>query len=493
MRPAHFVPALLLPLLAPPAGAQSVESAIEQLLAAPAAQRAVWGIHAVNLATGRTIYQRNANVPLTPASNTKLFSTALALLRLGPDYRFETRVLAARMPDADGRLSGDLILAGGGDPTLSARAIPYQKGPIQGDPLAPLAALADQVVQAGVRVVEGDIVGDDTRWPWTPFPDGWSVGDIPWEYGAPVSALTVNDNALRLIIRPPKQAGESVEVTLSPAVDHFTIHNTVRVAQGAERKISVDRLPGSRVLMIGGSTPPGTGAATEIIAVDDPALFAAEALAHLLRERGIVIQGAVRAAHRLPGRAASPGSGFVLARRQSPPLMETLRVINKVSQNLHAEIVLREVGLFRQGEGSATAAQKEMTAFLSSLGVDKGEHSFEDASGLSRRTLVTPAAITTLLRFLHGGEFGDLFAATLPAGGEDGTLASRFRAVRNAGAIRAKTGSISHVSALSGYVVDGSVRRIAFSIVVNGFTAPASEIRSILDKIAVVIQQEGLR
>ena len=487
----HLLPLLL---LVSTVRAQTLGSSIDQILATPVAQRAVWGIHAVDLATGQTLYQRNAGLPLAPASNTKLFSTALGLLRLGPDYRFETRVLATRAPDAKGRLDGDLVLAGGGDPTLSARVIPYQKGPINGDPLAALAELADQIVQAGVRVIEGDLIGDDTRWPWTPYPEGWTVGDVVWEYGAPVSALTLNDNAMRLTIRPPKKAGESAEVTLNPPVDHFTIHNTVRVAAGAERKITVDRLPGSRVLLIGGSTPPATGAATEIIAVDDPALFAAQALAQLLRDRGVVLQGSVRAAHRLAGRAIEPEpAGLVLARRVSPPLAETLRVINKVSQNLHAEIVLREVGHVRRGEGSAAAAQKEMSEFLTVLGVDKFDHSLEDGSGLSRRTLVTPVAITTLLRFVHQGEFGEIYAGTLPIGGEDGTLASRFRGVRNAASVRAKTGSISHVAALSGYALDATTRRIAFSIVANSFTAPSAEIRSLLDKIAAVIQQEGIR
>ena len=486
----QFLPLLL---LCRAAGAQSIESAIEQILATSAAQRAVWGIHAVDLATGRVLYQRNAGIPLAPASNTKLLSTALGLLRLGPDYKFETRVLATRAPDAQGRLAGDLVLLGGGDPTLSARAIPYQIGPVQGDPLEPLAELADQIVQSGVGIVTGDLIGDDTRWPWIPYPDGWTVDDTIWEYGAPLSALTLNDNSIRLTIRPPKKPGETAEVTLNPPVDHFTIHNTVRVAAGAERKIIVNRLPGSRVLLISGSTPPAAGAVTELIAVDDPALFAAQALAQLLRDRGVVLQGSVRAAYRLPGRPPSEPEGLVLARRVSPPLIETLRVINKVSQNLHAEIVLREVGRVRQGEGTADAGQKEMTGFLTSLGIDKLDLALEDGSGLSRRTLVTPAAITTLLRFLHQSEFGDSYASTLPIGGEDGSLASRFRGVRKASTVRAKTGSISHVSALSGYTTDGTTRRIAFSIVVNNYTAPSAEIRQLLDKIAVVIQQEGIR
>jgi D-alanyl-D-alanine carboxypeptidase/D-alanyl-D-alanine-endopeptidase (penicillin-binding protein 4) len=473
--------------------AQTLNDSIGKLLEAPAAQRAVWAVHAVDLATGRVIADQNAGVPMTPASNTKLYSTALGLLRLGPDYRFETRVFGPAQPGADGRLRGDLRLAGGGDPTLSARVIPYQKGPIDGDPLRPLAELADQIVQSGVRVVEGDLIGDDSRWPWQPFPEAWSIGDMVWEYGAPVSALVLNDNAVALHIRPGKSPGDTAAITVNPPVEHFTIFNSLRTVAGAQRKISVDRLPASRVLQVSGVAAPNGGAASQLIAIDDPALFAAEALAQLLRARGVVIQGAVRARHRMPGVAYAEPEGVVLARRVSPPLVETLRVINKVSQNLHAEMVLREVGRVRKNEGTADAAQQEMTEFLTGLGVDSKDYNLEDGSGLSRRTLVTAATTTTLLRYMHQSAQRDTFWSLLPIAGEDGSLASRFRGVRNAAEIRAKTGSVSHVAALAGYAGADPDHRVAFSIMVNNYTAPSSEIRSLIDKIAVAILEEGKR
>ncbi|WP_321470962.1 D-alanyl-D-alanine carboxypeptidase/D-alanyl-D-alanine-endopeptidase [uncultured Paludibaculum sp.] len=473
--------------------AQSLDEKVSQLLAEPAAQRAVWGIHVVDLASGNSVYARNAGIPMTPASNTKLLSTVLSIARLGPDYRFETRILAANPPDSTGRITGDLRLVGGGDPTMSARDIPYKKGRIEGDPLKPLAELADKIVQAGVRAIDGDIIGDDTRWPWLPYPDGWTMDDTIWEYGAPVSALTINDNALDLRIRPGRKPGETAEITLTPSVEYYTIHNTLKTQAGAPRNITVDRQPNSHVLLIGGTAAPNGGAATQLIAIDDPATFAAQALAELLRARGVTIRGSVRAAHRLPGQPYQAAVGFELAKRVSPPLIEILKIVNKVSQNLDAEIVLREVGFVKKKEGTADAAHEEMTEFLMGLGLDRKDFALADGSGLSRRTLASPTTFTTVLRYMHNSPWREDFRDLLPIAGEDGTLSSRFRGFDRVTAIRAKTGSISHVAALSGYAGEDDGKRLAFSIIANNYTASSAEIRSIIDKIAVAILEEGNR
>lgn len=475
------------------APAQTLDERIASILSAPAARGATWGIHAVSADSGAVLYSRNASSPLTPASNTKLFTTAFGLLKLGPDYRFETRVLAAARPDPQGVLHGDLRLVGGGDPTLSARRIPYEKGPIEGDPLAPLALLADQIAAAGVRVINGDLIGDDTRWPHEPYPGGWAIGDMPWDYGAPVSALTLNDNSLTLTVRPGKAPGDPATVTLVPPVEYFTLRNTLRTLPGAERRISIDRAPASRVLEISGTAPPNSAALTDYLAVDDPAAFTAEAFAQLLRARGISIRGRVLAAHRPSGVPYSEPAGVVLASRHSPPLVETLKVIDKVSQNLHAEMVLREIGRATRGEGTAQAAHKEIAAWLESLGADKRDFDFEDGSGLSRRTLVSPQTVTAVLRALHLSEHREAFRGLLPIAAEDGTLSSRFRGEKQAALVRAKTGSISHVAALSGYAGDDPARRIAFSVIVNGATAPSFAVRTLIDKIVIALLEEGNR
>ncbi len=474
-----------------PVSAQSLAERIEKILATPAAAGSTFGIQAVQLSTGRILYSRNAQSALTPASNTKLFTTALALTRLGPGYRFETKVLSSQAPDPQGRLTGDLILLGGGDPTLSARRLPYQKGPIEGDPLAPLSGLADQLVAAGLRVVSGDLIGDDTRWPFEPFPGGWAVGDMPWDYGAAVSALCLNDNTQTISVRPGKAAGDPAVISLSPPVEYYTLRNTFRTAAGLPGRLNIRRKPASRILEISGTASPKAGPLSELLGIDEPAAFIAEAFAQLLRDRGVTIQGRVAARHRASGTPYVEPAGIVLARRQSAPLVETLRVIDKISQNLHAEMALREVGFTASGEGTAEAAQKEMSAWLEGLGVRKEEFDLEDGSGLSRRTLVTPNAVTTLLTAMHNGEHRETYRSLLPIGGEDGSLSSRFKGAPQASLIRAKTGSVAHVNALSGYAGDDPSTRIAFSIIVNGSTASSTAIRSIIDKIALAILDAG--
>jgi D-alanyl-D-alanine carboxypeptidase/D-alanyl-D-alanine-endopeptidase (penicillin-binding protein 4) len=469
---------------------------IDRILdASPAARRAHWGIHVVDLATGRTLYARNENRFFVPASNAKLFSTALALLRLGADYRFRTSVIAQRAPDAAGRLAGDLILYGGGDPTLSGRPLPYQHKAAPGDPLAPIDELAAQLVARGLRRVDGDLVGDDSAYLWDPYPDGWAQNDTIWEYGAPASALAVNDNAISLAIRPGARTGDPARISPSPPLEYYQIENRLRTVEKGERRIRLDRPAGSRELRIWGTIPHGGEASTLLVAIDDPALYAALALGDALERRGVVIAGRTLARHRPldevddPARGAPhpPPAGVELARRDSPPLVETLRVVNKISQNLQAELVLREVGRARRGVGSRQAGLEELKSLLAEAGAAAGDFHFEDGSGLSRLTLITPALTTRLLRFIHATPHGREWLDLLPVGGEDGTLASRFDGQPAGRLIRAKTGSLSHVSALAGYAGRGGRPALAFSLLVNNYNAPASEIRRVIDKIGLAL------
>jgi serine-type D-Ala-D-Ala carboxypeptidase/endopeptidase (penicillin-binding protein 4) len=470
------------------------------LRSSPAARRAFWGIQVVAASTGARLFETNPARLFLPASNAKLFTTALALMRLGPDYRFETSIRSDDKPDAAGRIAGDLRLVGGGDPILSARVIPYQKGPNPGDPLQAIDALAAQTAASGVRRIEGDIVGDDTAWVWEPYPDGWAQDDAVWDYGAPVSALCVNDNIFSLRLRA---SGTLASVTLSPPLEFYDIDNRVRAGPGLATKVRVERLPGSGQLRLWGTLGSDPASETQmLLAIDEPALYAARALAEALARRGIVIAGRPAARHRyaneLPagdptrldagGSAASP-SGFALARRASPPLVELLRVIDKVSQNLHAEMVLREVGRIRRGSGTRDAGLDEEAQFLSEAGILGDEFHFSDASGLSSSDMVTPEAVVKLLRYMHRTPLRDTWVSLLPVGGEDGTLATRFAGAAAARRIHAKTGSLSQVAALSGYIDSRTRGTLVFSILVNNFNAPASEIRAIIDRIALMLAE----
>jgi D-alanyl-D-alanine carboxypeptidase/D-alanyl-D-alanine-endopeptidase (penicillin-binding protein 4) len=437
------------------------------------------GIHVVELASGKTIYRRNEDRLFLPASNAKLFTTALALLRLGPDHRFTTQIV---------REGGDLVLSGGGDPSLSGRVFPYQKDSPMGPSLQAIEALADQAIAAGIVRVDGDIVGDDRLFPWAPYAPSWTQDDALREFGAPVSALSVNDNAIALFIRPGAHAGDPAELSLDPALEYYAIDNRiVTVSRGSEAKIRIARQPGSRQLLIWGSIAAGHAAFVEPLAIDDPALYAACALYDALTRRGVAIAGSPVVRHRISTDDYEAPQGAVVASRTSPPLMHLLQTMDKVSQNLFAELMLREVGRESRRQGTREAGLEELNALLVELGSTKDESRLEDGSGLSRNAMITPRLMTRLLVFMHGTRYRDDWLSLLPAGGQDGTLQHRLCCMADGKGIRAKTGSLSRALALSGYADSKSRGRLAFSIIVNDFSAPQAEVRAWIDKIATAL------
>jgi serine-type D-Ala-D-Ala carboxypeptidase/endopeptidase (penicillin-binding protein 4) len=474
-----------------PAVRMSAAKRIQALLSTPAAKNARWGIHAVNLKSGRVLFELHANEQFTPASNTKLFSTALAMERLGPAHRFTTTIRAAQAPDANGVIHGDLRLVGGGDPTLSGRAYPYQKDAERASPLEPMEQLARQLVDRGVREVRGDIVGDDRLYVWAPYPEGWTLDDSIWDYGAPVSALPFNDNTFTLSLRPAPTAGALSLLSLNPPVVPFVIDNRVTTSAAGQSQVQLDRVPGSRQVRLYGTVALQSRGVRQTLAVDDPALYAAFVLRDVLTRRGIRVDGQPVALHRwTKDEPFDPMSGVELARRSSPPLTEVARVVNKVSQNLHAEILLREVARVKRNEPTREAGLKELTSFLTEIQATPKSFHFEDGSGLSRRTLIAPSTITRLLAHMDRRPYASDWDSLLPIAGEDGTLSTRFEQSKNAATIHAKTGTLATASALSGYLTTRRGVRLAFSIIANNHTIPSSEIRKVLDRIALALVED---
>jgi D-alanyl-D-alanine carboxypeptidase/D-alanyl-D-alanine-endopeptidase (penicillin-binding protein 4) len=487
---------LFLALALSTASAADLKTRIDELLSKTSAvANAFTGLQVVSLANGRVLYEHNPDRLFTPASNMKLFTTALALIRLGPQYRFKTQIGAETPIDADGTLAGDLVFVGGGDPTLSGREYPYQYHPGSqagaNYSFRTVEELADQLVARGLKRVDGDVVGDDRRYVWEPRVEGWSNGDALWEYGAPVSALILNDNSFAVTIRPSAHAGDLAHIALSPNFEYFSIDNRVNTETGGIRKLGMDRGTSGRQLHIAGVIPVGDGGMTELLAVDDPAVYAAEVLRDALLRRGIVVRGKAIARHRFsdesPDLGQPPTLRVVLAEKTSPPLSEILRVVDKVSQNLHAEVMLREVGLASGKSASREGGLAEMQEFLTSAGISKDAYRFSDGSGLSRSTLASPAAITKLLAYMYKSANRELWMSLLPVAGVDGTLATRFQNHPEAQAIRAKTGSLSHVRAMSGYAETPRYGPVAFSFLVNNFDAPNLEISHFLDQVGVAL------
>lgn len=462
----------------------------ELLSSTPGAARTHWGVQVVQVETGATLAELNAQQYFVPASNLKLYSGALALMRLGADYRFSTSIRR----DAN----GDLRLVGGGDPSMSARAYPYAKGPDPGQPLAAIEAMADALVAQGLKQVAGDVVGDDSRWVWSPYPEGWAVDDTIYESGAPVSALTLNDNTMDVTVTPGAAVGDLARLTWKPALEYFAIDNRV-VTEAGERQLELFRDGPGQLRLVGRIAPGGPGR-TITVAVDDPAQFAATALYDALTRRGVVIRGRPLARHRAPSRNGSPSSradeGELLWQRQSPPLSELLGVLEKVSQNLHAEMILREVAWQTAGDGALGTGLAELKKLLGEIGIAPDDYDLRDGSGLSRMSLVTPQTTVKLLQYLHQSPHRGLWLNVLPVGGVDGTLENRFKSKglpardRARGElVRAKTGSLAHINALAGFIESKTHGRLAVAIMANSSQVPSAEIRAAIDKLCVELSK----
>lgn len=485
---------------------------IEAVLSRPDLQRGFWGIEVVSLENGRVLYSLNSDKLFTPASNTKLFTTSAAMALIGGQYTSRTTVETRGALDANGRLHGNVALVGRGDANLSGRELPYNlRTERTGDPTAILEDLAEQVVKAGVKSVDGDVVADDSYFAFERYGQGWSQDDLVWGDGAPVSALTVNDNVEFVNILPANRAGEPALVTLKPAVDYFRVDNRILTTPpGTGRRIFINREPGSTVLTLWGNMPVGDDGADEALAIEDPAEFAAKIFRHLLEARGVVVSGQSVTRHTdlaslstFSVTASAPMHGgeeplqlpppqpLVLASHESQPLIDDLTVINKVSQNLHAEILLRLLGRERGTWGTSEGGLEVLRGFLTQAGISPNEYAFYDGSGLSRQNLVTPHAIVKLLEYIHTQPWGENFRSTLPVGGVDGTLFDRFRDPRLHGRVDAKTGSLDGVKSLSGYAQTDRGEKVAFSILTNNFNLPGRDVVEAIDGVVRAIVEDG--
>src|SRR5437868_13913260 len=440
---------LALPASAAPKIAQgSLKKQIEQILSEPDLSRGFLGVQIVSVRTGKTLYLQNAEKLFTPASNTKLFTTAASLALIGPDYKFRTTVETNGLLDKHGRLSGDLLLVGHGDPNLSGRELPYDLRTQRNDhPIQALEALADALVQKGVKYVDGDIVADDSYFAFERYGEGWSQDDLVWADGAPVSALTINDNVVFVNILPADRPGERAFVSVTPFADYYHIDNRIITTPGGTgRKIFINRQPGSTVLTLWGNMRLDDVGANEALAIEDPAKFAAQLFRSLLERRGIAVYGSQRTHHTelaslstfsvttiAPSRGGNDSQSrpmtnqsLVLASYESKPLVEDVQVINKVSQNLHAEILLRLLGREKGTAGTVEGGLEVLRGFLTQAGIPNDQYLFYDGSGLSRQNLVTPHAVVQLLRYTASQPWGALYHDTFPEAAAVGSISAPF-------------------------------------------------------------------
>ncbi len=504
--PFFLLPAVLLAvwcLLPPVAGAALVAPArarasverfrarMRWILSRPEARLGDWGILVADERTGQTLYELNANHYFTPASNAKLFTATLALAELGPNYRWRTTLETSGHIDPSGTLEGNLVLVGRGDPNLSNRVFPFGESvQVDGPPEKVIADLVDQLAAKGVKRITGGVVADDSYFTYERYPPGWNVDDLTADYGAPVSAIVIDDNDLEIDVAPGARIGDPATIQAVPWAGfyHFINHVTT-VRRGVDAQLSLSREPDSYDITVTGQVPEGSPPQQSWIAVEQPARYAASLLKHLLVERGITVDGGTWAEHLLPNRTPPPPRAReVLAEHQSPTLGEALRYLMKVSQNLHAECLLRTVAHERTGVGSLENGLEVERGFLARLGI-ASDVMFFDGSGLSRYDLVTPRALVTLLRYDARQSWAPVLRNALPVAGIDGTLQDRMGRTPAAGRVFAKTGSLVHDNSLSGYATTVGGRQIVFSILVNN-TPPHAKFDPYIDQIVEAMVED---
>jgi serine-type D-Ala-D-Ala carboxypeptidase/endopeptidase (penicillin-binding protein 4) len=441
----------------------------------------------VSLRDGRVIYARDAERPFTPASNMKVYTTAVALDALGADYRWRTSVYAEKEPDGSGTIEGDLILYGRGAPDLSSQA--------KRDAPDHLAKLAEDLYRRGVRRVRGQLVGDESYFRGEALGDGWLWNDIQWYFGAEVSALTINGNESTLTITPGKP-DEAATVKIENDDSYFRLTSDANTsARGSSLTIGVTRGLSDNNLRVWGDFPATSSSYSVRVSVHNPALWAAKLFREKLQARGIEIAGEARArdARVAPDERFDPERAVELAFVQSRTLGEISRATNKQSININAELILRTLGRERREaapdedpvrmriRGDDEAGTSFIRLWLERNGIGTAGLSLHDGSGLSRLDIVTPEVTARLHAVMVKSPAAKIFRDSLPVAGRDGTLAGRLGST--GGRIQAKTGTLSYNNSLSGYVTAADDEPYAFAIICNDETARGSSI-TVIDAIA---------
>lgn len=451
----------------------ALQASLNDFVNQPQFAQAQWGVKVVALSSGKTVFEHNADKLMKPASNAKMYTASLALNRLGPDYRIRTSFYARAKPDASGTIHGDLIVYGRGDPSFASR---FNNGDYKKSLQPVIAALK----AAGIKRVEGGLVGDESYFHGPPYGSEWTWDDLQNYYGAPVSALTIEDNVADLTFKPGKAVGQPCQIITQPQTTFLTFSNrTHTTAAGTSSGIDLYRPLGENVVYVSGTVSLDSKGVVDSVSVANPALWFVTLLKTAMEQHGITVTGGVESKNWLDREAAPLDlSGLVeVASVQSRPLSEIVKNTLKPSQNQYAQLLLLQVGAKAEngdddGRDTERKGLSEMRKFLREAGVKPGMALLEEGSGLSRGALVTPSASVQLLTYMAENKYHDIFYDGLPIAGVDGTLRHRFKGTAAAGNLRAKTGSLGHVDTLSGYLTTKGGDNLVFSIMLNNYSSP---------------------
>lgn len=449
-------------------------ASIKKILSNPVLEKAKVGIHVYSLSKEKEIYKKNSRLPLIPASNVKLITGGAALCLLGDEYRFQT-ILGYGGRVSEGVLKGDLIVIGRGDPNLSGRFHDE-------DVLAVPKLFAEKVHAAGIRSVEGKILLDDSFFDREFIHPSWPRKELHKWYCAEISALSFNDNCLDLIIRKGSKPGQPVQVEIVPPTNYVQVENRCTTTESNRHIIILDRIYGTNRIRINGSFRMRGNPFEGTVTIHHPSLYFGEVFKEVLERRGIPVSGGLEMADR-PLKTTEMGHLFTA----SSPLVETIEVALKRSQNFYSEQILKTMGREIEGEGSFEKGVSAAGRFLAMAGIERGTYTLKDGSGLSRENRFTAEQITKILRYMYSSAHRSRFLSSLPLSGTDGTLKDRMKSSPLKGKVRAKTGSLSGVSCLSGYLLNAEKELLCFSLLFNDYKAYNYQVKRIQDRVCEVL------
>jgi D-alanyl-D-alanine carboxypeptidase/D-alanyl-D-alanine-endopeptidase (penicillin-binding protein 4) len=414
-----------------------------------------WGAMVVSLTRGDTLYAENVGEEMMPASTMKLFTSAIAFDRFGPNYQFSTDALRDGTVGPDGTLTGNIYIRGDGDPALSGKFLP-------GGPSAPMKKLADLVAQQGIKRVTGSVVGDASGFDDQKVPDGWLTRYLQASYAARVSALSLNENLVAVAVTPTSP-GQAANVSLEPSTSAIPLVANVRTVAGGGARLGFRKL-GNGTIQASGSIGARAGTRKYVYIVEDPASFTTGAFRDALVAHGIQVDGGIRL-------GKTPTTATKVAGLLSPPLASMIAAMNRESINHYAELLFRDAarGPKRDVVGSVPTASSVLDQFFASkVGADTTRLVFADGSGLSTLDRVTPRSQVQLLGYAHRSSWGPWLHSSLPVAGDSELLKRRMRNTPAEGNLHAKTGTTNDVIALAGYVTALNGEVLAFSFLYNG-------------------------
>ena len=445
-----------------------------------AVDHGVWSAAVHSLRHGETLYSLNSFRLQVPASNQKQLTAAVAAERLGWDYRYTTRIHATGVVDANGALNGDLVVVSDGDPTINPR---------HPERWAIFDEWGKQLAARGIRTITGHLIGDDNAFEEPGWSPGWAWDDLAFGYGAAASALQYHENQVELLIGPGREAGARAIISVSPPGSGLIVdHQVTTAVSGEPNRIMLLRTPGTQVLTVTGNVALGSTPITEYAAVDNPTQVYLNAMRVAFGRQGVNIERTpvdIDEARPQPDMSRAT----LLVEDKSPPLSEIVDVTLKWSRNIYAETMLRSMapdGAPKSAAGGLTALEET----LNDWGIFGDYFIAKDGSGLSRYDYLSADALTWLLTYVWmDPKHADVYRAAMPLFGVNGNVANRLKDTPASGRVWAKTGSMSQVRSLSGYLETLEGEPLVFAFLVNGFRVPSREIDAAMDKALMRLVQ----